>query len=103
MILVRTLSVIAAMFLVVAFAVASIWPPDATLGLLLSMADEGLVPHLQQTVVGISPWAWSAIIWPVLERPAWLLPTATGLVVFGGAISISGSRSSTSRPRRWRG
>ncbi|GAB0114723.1 hypothetical protein [Acidisoma sp. C75] len=102
MILVRILSVIAAMFLVAAFAVASIWPPDATLGLLLAMADSSIVPRLQQTVFGLSPWLWSAVIWPVMERPAWLLPTAIGLVAFGGAISLSGSRS-TSRPRRWRG
>lgn len=102
MILVRTLSVLAAIFLVAAFAVASIWPPDMLLKTLLAMADGTLVPGLQTEIQGISPWVWTNLAWPLLERPAWLLPTAIGLVFFGGAISFSGSRGSA-RPRRWRG
>lgn len=102
MILVRTLSVLAAIFLVAAFAVASIWPPDMLLKTLLAMADGTLVPGLQTEIQGTSPWVWTNLAWPLLERPAWLLPTAFGLVFFGGAISFSGSRGST-RPRRWRG
>lgn len=103
MILVRILSVLAAAFLVAAFAVASIWPPDMLLKTLLSMADVTIVPELQKTIEGgISPWIWTNLVWPLLQRPAWLLPTAIGLIFFGGAISFSGSRGST-RPRRWRG
>jgi hypothetical protein len=102
-ILVRILSVLSAMFLVAAFAVASAWPPNTALRTLLAMADGSILPRLQQLASGISPWLWSRLVWPVLERPAWLLPTAIGLIFFGGAISFSGSHSSTSRPRRWRG
>jgi hypothetical protein len=100
----RILSVLAAIFLVTAFAVASIWPPDMLLKSLLSMADSDLLPNLQRFISdNLPPWAWTDVAWPLLQRPAWLLPTAVGLVFFGGAISLSGPKGSRTRPRRWRG
>ena len=104
MIIARILSVLAAVFLVAAFAIASIWPPDTLLKTLLSMADPDFVPALQNFAADQLPsWAWTDIAWPLLQRPAWLLPTAVGLVFFGGAISLSGPKGSRQRPRRWRG
>jgi len=102
-ILARILSVLAAAFLVMAFAIASIWPPDTLLKTLIDMADAGFVPALQKFVAAQLPsWAWTDVAWPLLQRPAWLLPTAVGLVFFGGAISLSGPKGSRTRPRRWR-
>lgn len=104
MILSRILSVLAAIFLVTAFAVASIWPPDTLLKTLIAMADPNFLPAFQRFISNnLPPWAWTDVAWPLLQRPAWLLPTALGLVFFGGAISLSGPKGSRTRPRRWRG
>jgi hypothetical protein len=100
----RILSVLAAIFLVTAFAVASIWPPDMLLKSLIDLATPDFVPQMQQFIsANLPPWAWTDVTWPLLQRPAWLLPTAIGLVFFGGAISLSGPKGSRTRPRRWRG
>ena len=104
MIIARILSVLAAIFLVSAFAVASIWPPETPLKSLMSMADPGFLPDFQSFMTANLPdWAWTDMAWPLLQRPAWLLPTAIGLVLFGGAISLSGPKGSRQRPKRWRG
>ena len=103
MIAARILSVLAAAFLVVAFAVAALWPPDMPLKDLLGMADSSWVPALQVFVQNtLSPWVWTNLAVPVLERPGWLPPTAIGLIFFGGAVNFSGPRGSRTRPRRWR-
>jgi hypothetical protein len=99
----RILSVLAAAFLVMAFAVATFWPPDTPLKDLLGMIDSGWVPAMQAFVQkAMSPWIWTNLALPVLERPGWLPPTAIGLIFFGGAVNLSGPRGSRTRPRRWR-
>jgi hypothetical protein len=99
----RILSVLAAIFLVTAFAVASIWSPDMLLVNLLGSVDGDIVPALQGFITGnLPPWAWTDLAWPLLDRPAWLMPTAVGLILFGGAISLSGPKGSRAGPRRWR-
>lgn len=103
MIAARILSVLAAAFLVTAFAIAAFWPPDTPLRDLLDMVDSGWVPALQAfTHDSLSPWLWANVVMPVLERPGWLPPTAIGLIFFGGAVNLSGPRGSRTRPRRWR-
>ena len=77
MIAARILSVLAAAFLVTAFAIAAFWPPDTPLRDLLDMVDSGWVPALQAfTHDSLSPWLWANVVMPVLERPGWLPPTA---------------------------
>lgn len=101
MIATRILAVLAAAFLVAAFAVATIWPPDMSLAALIGMVDTTWLPAAQSFVThALSPWFWDQIAVPVLQRPGWLVPTAIGLVLFGGAVSLSGPRGS--RTRRWR-
>ena len=103
MIAARILSVLAAAFLVMAFAVAAFWPPDTPLRDLLFMVDSSWVPTLQILIdKGLSPWVWTNVVMPVLERPSWLPPTEIGLIFFGGAVNLSGPRGSRTRPRRWR-
>jgi len=97
----RILSVLAAAFLVMAFAVAALWPPDTPLRDLLGMIDSSWVPVLQVWIEkGLSPWLWANVAMPVLERPGWLPPTAIGLIFFGGAVQLSRHRGSRKRPRR---
>jgi hypothetical protein len=99
----RILSVLAAAFFVLAFAIAAFWPPDTPLRDLLGMIDSRCVPTLQLLIQkGVSSWAWTTLALPVLERPGWLPPTAIGLIFFGGAVNLSGPRGSRTRPRRWR-
>ncbi|WP_284946994.1 hypothetical protein [Acidisoma cladoniae] len=103
MIAVRIFSVLAAAALVAAFAVATFWPPEMPLKVLLAMMDDTWVPTAQAFVqTSLSPWCWANIAQPLLDRPGWLLPTAIGLIFFGGAVSFSGPRGSRTRPRRWR-
>ncbi len=103
MIAARILSVLAAAFLVTAFAVATFWPPDTPLRDLLDMIDSSWVPALQIWIgKGLSPWLWSNMAVPLLGRPGWLPPTAIGFIFFGSAVSLSGPRGSRTRPRRWR-
>ena len=71
MIAARILSVLAAAFLVMAFAIAAFWPPDTPLRDLLGMIDSSWVPALQVFIQkGLSPWLWTNAAMPVLERPA---------------------------------
>lgn len=104
MIAARILSVLAAVFLVGAFALASTLSPDTPLKDALGMVDSGWMPALQRLIqTGLSPWAWDNLAMPVLQRPVWLPPTAIGLIFFGAAVSISGPRGNRAGPRRWRG
>ncbi|MGC8469462.1 MAG: hypothetical protein ACP5NI_06105 [Acetobacteraceae bacterium] len=98
---IRVLIILAAVFLVGAFAIAVLAPPGAPLGLLLYRFDRGLLNLAQAGVQRhLAPWIWDRLIVPVLVRPAWLVPACLGVVFAGGALTLAGSRSSRAPRRR---
>ena len=99
---VRILAVIAALFLVAAFALASMLPPLLPLGQAVSMFNHDWLVAFQEAVrKGVSEWAWVNLAVPVLLRPVWLMPAALGLVFAGAAVTLS-SRLGPARSRRRR-
>ncbi len=102
MIAVRILSVLAAGFLVGAFAIATILSYELPLGDLVTMVDQGVVAWSHEAAVAHLPaWVWKDIFLPLLTRPAWLLPAAIGLICGGAAVTVASS-GSTQRSRRKR-
>ena len=96
MIALRAFSLLAAILLVGAFALALLGPQDMTLGDALHGFDTALVPRLQAMC---GPFLWRAVT-PLLARPAWLPIAALGLVATGVAASLGTSRPSQTRRRR---
>jgi hypothetical protein len=98
----RILAVMAAMFLVLAFALAATLTPVTTLGQALSAYNHDGLVAFQNAVRGhFSEWAWLNLVLPVLLRPAWLLPTGCGLVAAGVAATVA-SRAASPHSRRRR-
>ena len=91
--------VIAAGFLVAAFALAITIPPEAPLAAVLALLDPLLPGHIHGVIAAyLPPWVWNDVTLPLLLRPAWLLPAALG-IVFGGAAL---TRRHTGQARRSR-
>ncbi len=97
MIALRAFSLISAVLLVGAFALALLGPQDMTLGEALHGMDAALVPRLQ-ALCGAGLWRTG--VTPLMIRPAWLPIAALGLVCAGVAMSLGTSRSSQTRRRR---
>ncbi|MBV9786083.1 MAG: hypothetical protein JO264_19955 [Acidisphaera sp.] len=96
----RALAVLAAVLLVGAFALATVLPPDLSLGQALSMLDRTLVGRLQALERAYLPgWVWTQITVSLLIRPAWLMPACLG-VICGGAAATLASGGGTQRSRR---
>lgn len=92
---------LAAAFLVVAFASASLLPPDLPLGQAWLSADKGSLLDLQNLVLrhGGARF-WSDVIAPVLARPVWIPPTMIGIVLAGLAITVRPRPAAPPRRRR---
>jgi hypothetical protein len=100
--LARILAVLSAVFMVAAFACATLLPPLLPLAQLISMADSNVLFATHEYVVShLSGWAWSNLLLPVLLRPAWLVPVSLGVLLAGGATTLA-SRDSIPRSRRRR-
>ena len=100
--LARLLAVLSAVCIVAAVTIATVEPATLSLGQLITLADHSLLASLQEFVHGhVSDWAWLHIVLPVLQRPAWLLPVAVGIVAAGLAATLS-SRQGAPRSRRRR-
>jgi hypothetical protein len=98
----RVLAVLAAVFLVVAFALANLMPITLPFSELMSMMDHAALLALQDGVrEHISEWVWRALFLPVLTRPCWLLPLVIGVVLGGVSLTVA-SRRRASRSPRWR-
>jgi hypothetical protein len=98
----RVLAVLAAAFLVLAFALATLMPPPFTLAEALALIDPKLLYRLHESVIG--SWlarAWTLMFMPLLLRPVWLLPASLGLLCMGGALT-AGSNKSVPRSHRHR-
>jgi len=98
----RIFAVLSAVLLVGAFALATLEPPDLTLGQGLMMFDDHVLSGLQRLVSErLSERVWVHLVVPLLIRPAWLPLAGLGLIMFG-ASATAGSRSTPSTPRRRR-
>jgi hypothetical protein len=99
----RILAVLSASLLVGAVAVALLGPPGMPLAQALLELDPRILDGLQSGVERIFPsWMWTEIILPVLVRPAWLPPTALGLICAGLSFTLPhGTRAERPRQRRF--
>ena len=99
---VRILSVLAASFLVLAFALAVTLPPMATLSQVIGRWRPGGVAGMEAFFLANLPdWMWGSVAMPVLARPCWLLPVDLAIVCGGIAITIALRRARA--PERKRG
>ena len=96
----RVLAVIAAALLVAAVAIATFGAESISLGQALNRFDHdilGRLPAWSGRFVG--DWVWTAVIQPMLGRPAWLIPAFAGIVFAGLSMSLS-NRKTTHRSHR---
>ena len=99
---VRVLSVLAATFLVLAFALAVTLPPMATLSQVITRWRPGGVAGMEAwRLANLPDWMWGSVAMPVLARPCWLLPVDLAIVFGGIAITIALRRARA--PERKRG
>lgn len=97
----RVLAVLAAALLVGAFAVATLAPPDLPLGQALLLVNHDWLPAARASIQhDLSPWIWSQLVTPLLQRPAWLVPAALGLVAAGVALTLASNATRHSHRRR---
>ncbi len=102
MILTRCLAVLSAICLVGAFTLATVLTPFESLAELLADWDHAWLVWLKTASESHLPgWLWQGMMIPILLRPAWLLPTALGLIMLGFAVTI-GSRKTVPRSHRRR-
>ena len=99
----RILAILSAALLVGAVAVALLAPPGMPLGQALLAVDHRILDRLQSDVGRfLTPWLWTEVILPVLVRPAWLPPTALGLICAGLSLTLpDGRRAERPRQRRF--
>jgi hypothetical protein len=99
----RVLAVLAAICLVVAFAIGVLLPPMTPLSGVISMIDHDKLVALQNGVrATLTDWAWQNLFLPVLVRPAWFPPLGLGLVFVGAALTIASRRGGAAGSPRWR-
>ena len=97
----RIFSLLAAMLLVGAFALAVLGPQDLTLGQGLLLMDHTLLARARSSVVStLSEGWWDRIAVPLLVRPAWLPAAAAGVVCGGVALTLGGGSAPRTRRRR---
>jgi hypothetical protein len=96
----RVLAVLAAVLLVGAVAVAMLGPPELPLGQALFMLDRDMMEALHSGIEKhLSGWIWNNLLVPLMVRPAWLVPAATGLICAGVSLSLA-TRKSPHRSHR---
>ena len=81
----RGLSILAAVFFVVAFALAVAHPSNVPLGQVLARVHPMLPTHLRLT---LPVWVADHLLLPLLLRPAWLVPLALALICAAGAVTM---------------
>ena len=95
------LSVLAASALVLAFTLALMMPPAATLAQLITRWSPGGVAGLEAFMLRNLPdWLWTLAMVPMLTRPCWLLPVDFALVFGGIAATIAIRRARPAERRR---
>jgi hypothetical protein len=95
----RIFAVLAAVFLVGAFALASLNAPDMPLAQALFMLNRTAVEALRAGIQAhAAPWLWDSVAVPLLLRPVWLLPASIGVICAG--VSLTFTSQPTHRSRR---
>jgi len=95
----RALAVLSAVLLVGSVALATLGPHWATLGRALFAMNHDLPDGMQHWLQGhVGSWAWDILL-PLIQRPAWLLPTSLGLICAGLSVSLS-NRNTPHRSHR---
>jgi hypothetical protein len=100
-ILQRALAVISAALLVTAVAIATFGPRSVSLGQALLLLDQDMMDKLlawSNRVLGSR--VWEVVIQPLLVRPAWMIPAATGIICIGFSVSLSNRKSASQSHRR---
>jgi hypothetical protein len=96
----RVLAVISAILLVAAVAIATFGPESISLGQALYLLDHDVLDKLPDwSTRHLGNWVWTAVIKPLLVRPAWLVPASAGIVCVGLSMSFS-NRKTTHRSHR---
>ncbi len=96
----RIFTVLAAIWLVGAFALASLMSPDMPLGQALATMDRGALAAVEGFFRAHMPdWMWADAAVPVLLRPVWLIPAAIGLICGGAAATLTSGSTHRSRRR----
>lgn len=93
----RIFAVLAAAFLVSSVAIAALTPLGLTLSHGLLMLSPGSLSWLR---AHNADWSWDWLVWPVLQRPLWLIPVSLGLIFAGLAMTFNLGKASPSRRRR---
>jgi hypothetical protein len=84
----RIFAVSAAVLLVFSVALASLLPPETTLGQVIQALNADFLFRGQAAisrVFGHGFWSW--VVAPIMVRPVWLMPASLGIVCVGGTVS----------------
>jgi hypothetical protein len=96
----RVLAVIAAILLVAAVAIGTFGAQSISLGQAIYLFDHDVLDKLPLwSSRTLGTWMWVAVIQPLLQRPAWLVPASLGLICIGLSLSLS-NRKTTHRSHR---
>lgn len=86
----KLFAALGALCLVASFAVASLMRPWATLAELFAVLDHRMVLVWDRAEHSSAvTWLWLHVVMPLMQRPAWLVPTALGLVFVGAATTFT--------------
>ncbi|HEX3573100.1 MAG TPA: hypothetical protein VHU42_00750 [Rhodopila sp.] len=97
----RVLAVIAAVLLVAAVAIATFGSESISLGQAVYLLDHDVLDKLPMwSSRTLGNWMWIAVIQPLLQRPAWLVPASLGLVCGGLSLSLSNRKTPHRSHRR---
>jgi hypothetical protein len=97
----RVLAVIAAVLLVAAVAIATFGSESISLGQAIYLLDHDVLDKLPMwSSRTLGNWMWIAVIQPLLQRPAWLVPASLGLVCVGLSLSLSNRKTPHRSHRR---
>jgi hypothetical protein len=97
----RVFAVLAALFLVVAAAIAILAPANLSLGHALFELNRPALNAVQLAIQrSVGTWLWQDAVVPVLVRPAWLVPSCIALICAGLAMTLGTRRSATQSHRR---
>jgi hypothetical protein len=84
----KVFAILSAGMLVAAVAVATLAPENLSLGAVLNQLNSSWPRGLQLWLRGHGMgWGWDNFLLPLLQRPAWLVPTALGMICAGGAAT----------------
>lgn len=95
----RVLAVLAAFWLVLAVAIASLGARSLTLETGLRWLNRGMAEAMFDWAGrGGGSWLWTRVLEPFLMRPAWLAPVCLGVICLGLMLTLP-RRTRADRPR----